>query len=41
VYALGYVLLHPWLKVWYRLYAIISPLAPLTRSARKNPMNNI
>jgi glycosyltransferase involved in cell wall biosynthesis len=41
VYALGYVLLHPWLKVWYRLYSIISPLAPLTRSARKNPMNNI
>ena len=41
VYSLGYILLHPWLKVWYRLYSIVWPLVPLTRSARKNPMNNI
>jgi len=41
VYVLGYILLHPWLKVWYRLYSFFRPLAPLTRQARKNPMNNI
>jgi hypothetical protein len=41
VYALGYMILHPWLKVWYRLYAAIWPLVPLTRLPRKNPMNDI
>jgi glycosyltransferase involved in cell wall biosynthesis len=41
VYALGYIVLHPWLKAWYRLYSFFRPLAPLTRTARKNPMNNI
>lgn len=41
VYSLGYVVLHPWLKVWYRLYSSLWPLVPLTRQARKNPMNNI
>jgi len=41
VYALGYIILHPWLKVWYKLYSFFRPLAPLTRTARKNPMNNI
>jgi len=41
VYALGYIILHPWLKAWYRLYSFFRPLAPLTRTARKNPMNNI
>lgn len=41
VYALGYILLHPWLKLWYRFYTLLWPLAPLTRSARKNPMNSI
>jgi len=41
VYALGYIILHPWLKAWYRLYSYFRPLAPLTRTARKNPMNNI
>lgn len=41
VYALGYLVLHPWLKVWYQLYSLLWPLAPLTRRARKNPMNSI
>jgi glycosyltransferase involved in cell wall biosynthesis len=41
VYALGYIILHPWLKYWYRLYSAVWPLMPLTRQARKNPMNNI
>jgi glycosyltransferase involved in cell wall biosynthesis len=41
VYLLGYIILHPWLKFWYKLYSLIWPLAPLTRQARKNPMNNI
>jgi glycosyltransferase involved in cell wall biosynthesis len=41
IYVLGYVILHPWLKIWYRLYAVVWPLVPLTRQARKNPMNNI
>ena len=39
VYLLGYCLLHPLLKIWYPLYARLWPLAPLTRSSRKNPMN--
>ncbi len=41
IYSLGYVVLHPWLKTWYKAYSIIWPLVPLTRTARKNPMNNI
>lgn len=41
IYSLGYILLHPWLKLWYGLYSFVRPLAPLTREARKNPMNNI
>ncbi|HET7529246.1 MAG TPA: glycosyltransferase family A protein [Candidatus Saccharimonadales bacterium] len=41
VYALGYVVLHPWLRVWYRLYSAIWPLVPLTLQPRKNPMNDI
>jgi hypothetical protein len=41
IYSLGYVILHPWLKAWYRLYALLWPLVPLTRQPRKNPMNNI
>jgi glycosyltransferase involved in cell wall biosynthesis len=41
VYSLGYILLHPWLKVWYKVYSILWPLVPLTRLPRKNPMNNI
>lgn len=41
IYALGYVVLHPWLKIWYRLYSLIWPLMPLARQPRKNPMNNI
>lgn len=41
IYALGYIILHPWLKLWYRFYSILWPLMPLTRQARKNPMNNI
>jgi glycosyltransferase involved in cell wall biosynthesis len=41
VYSLGYIILHPWLKAWYRLYSFFWPLMPLTRQARKNPMNNI
>lgn len=41
VYALGYILLHPWLKLWYQIYALIWPLVPLTLQPRKNPMNDI
>jgi glycosyltransferase involved in cell wall biosynthesis len=41
IYALGYIVLHPWLKFWYRLYSAIWPLVPLSRQPRKNPMNNI
>lgn len=41
IYAIGYILLHPWLNVWYRLYSLIWPLMPLARQPRKNPMNNI
>lgn len=41
IYSLGYIVLHPWLKIWYRLYSIFWPLVPLTRQPRKNPMNNI
>jgi glycosyltransferase involved in cell wall biosynthesis len=41
IYSLGYIVLHPWLKFWYRLYSVIWPLTPLTRQPRKNPMNNI
>jgi glycosyltransferase involved in cell wall biosynthesis len=41
IYVLGYIILHPWLKIWYRIYSLIWPLVPLTRQARKNPMNNI
>lgn len=41
LYSLGYVVLHPWLKAWYRLYSSLWPLVPLTRQPRKNPMNNI
>jgi glycosyltransferase involved in cell wall biosynthesis len=41
IYSLGYIVLHPWLKIWYRLYSVFWPLVPLTRQQRKNPMNNI
>jgi glycosyltransferase involved in cell wall biosynthesis len=41
VYSFGYLLLHPWLKAWYKIYSSLWPLVPLTRQARKNPMNNI
>lgn len=41
IYILGYIVLHPWLKIWYRLCSALWPLMPLTRQARKNPMNNI
>lgn len=41
IYSLGYIILHPWLKFWYALYSLLWPLAPLSRQARKNPMNNI
>ncbi|MBX4201341.1 glycosyltransferase family 2 protein [Candidatus Saccharibacteria bacterium] len=41
VYALGYIAVHPWLGTWYKFHSIIRPLVPLTRQARKNPMNNI
>lgn len=41
IYALGYVILHPILKPWYRVYAAVWPLIPLTSEARKNPMNNL
>ncbi len=41
VYAMGYIILHPWLKVWYKVYSVFWPLVPLTRQPRKNPMNNI
>lgn len=41
IYSLGYILMHPWLRVWYRIYSILWPLVPLTRQPRKNPMNSI
>lgn len=41
VYVFGYIVVHPWLKAWYNLYSVLWPLVPLTRQARKNPMNNI
>jgi hypothetical protein len=41
IYMMGYIVMHPWLKVWYRLYSLLYPLVPLTRQSRKNPMNNI
>jgi glycosyltransferase involved in cell wall biosynthesis len=41
VYGLGYIVIHPWLRAWYKFYSVVRPLAPLTRQARKNPMNNI
>lgn len=41
IYSLGYIILHPWLKFWYKLYSALWPLVPLTRQPRKNPMNNI
>lgn len=41
IYALGYLVMHPCLKLWYRLYCVLWPAGPLTRQARKNPMNNI
>ncbi len=41
IYSLGYIVMHPWLKIWYKLYAAFWPLVPLSRQARKNPMNNI
>ncbi|HSW78909.1 MAG TPA: glycosyltransferase family 2 protein [Candidatus Babeliales bacterium] len=41
VYSFGYIILHPWLRAWYKIYSAVWPLVPLTRQARKNPMNNI
>ncbi len=38
VYWIGYILIHPWLSSWYKLYGILNPIAPMTRDARKNPM---
>jgi glycosyltransferase involved in cell wall biosynthesis len=39
VYWIGYVLVHPWLNVWYGLYGLLKPLTPLSKASRKNPMN--
>lgn len=41
VYILGYIIIHPWLKVWYKLYSVLWPMMPVVRQPRKNPMNNI
>ena len=41
VYTLGYIIIHPWLKVWYKLYSVLWPMMPVVRQPRKNPMNNI
>lgn len=41
IYSVGYIILHPWLKAWYKFYAALWPMMPLARQPRKNPMNNI
>lgn len=41
VYWLGYILIHPWRNIWYKIHARINPLIVLTRQSRKNPMNSL
>jgi glycosyltransferase involved in cell wall biosynthesis len=41
VYWLGYILVHPWRSYWYRLHSWLNPMAILTKSSRKNPMNSL
>jgi glycosyltransferase involved in cell wall biosynthesis len=41
VYWLGYILVHPWRGFWYRLHLWFNPMAVLTKSSRKNPMNSL
>jgi glycosyltransferase involved in cell wall biosynthesis len=41
VYWLGYFLVHPWRKSWYRLHSWLNPMTILTRQSRKNPMNSL
>ncbi len=40
IYFFGYVVIHPWLNVWYGLYGALRPVMPLTRASRKNPMSS-
>lgn len=37
IYLLGYILVHPWLNVWYGLYGVIKPFIPLSKLPRKDP----
>lgn len=37
VYMAGYVLVHPWLNIWYGLYGMVRPLIPLQKASRKSP----
>jgi glycosyltransferase involved in cell wall biosynthesis len=41
IYWLGYVLLHPWRKLWFSLSMSVDPILALKRTSRKNPMNNM
>jgi glycosyltransferase involved in cell wall biosynthesis len=41
VYWLGYILVHPWLRGWYKIHSWFNPLAVFTRQSRKNPMNSL
>jgi hypothetical protein len=41
VYWLGYLVVHPWLKVWYKIHSWFNPFAVFTRQSRKNPMNSL
>lgn len=38
IWGLGYVLIHPWRNLWYRLYSPFNKNYPLSAAARKNPM---
>ncbi len=38
MWSLGYVLVHPWRRLWYWLYGLVSKKYPLQAQARKNPM---
>lgn len=40
VYWLGYLVIHPWRNVWYKMNSWLNPMTVFTRQSRKNPMNN-
>ncbi len=37
VYAFGYIVVHPWLSIWYRVCGITKPLVPFVRGSRRSP----